>query len=134
MIENELDNLMSITTLAEKYHLTRQAIFKAMQKGDLTGHRIGREWCICEKEYMQYRSQKYNRMKSKFNGMPLYSSTEKEISPRQCAKLFGFPEQHIYYLIRSGWLPCEKRGAALVLKYDECMRILGENENQMRFV
>ncbi len=134
MTENEEKGLkMSLTEAANRYHVTRQAIFLAIKKRNLKAHQEGRQWYIYERDIDEYRASKYNREKSKFNGQYLYSREKHEMSPRQCAKLFGVEEQHIYYLVHVGKLEAEKRGYAIVIKYEDAMKRLGEDPRQEKF-
>lgn len=123
---------MTLTQMSEKYNLSRQAFYKAIEKGMLVAHMIDGKWCVFKKDYDAYRSFKYNRCKSLFNGTPLYRAEDKEISVRQCAKFFGVDEQHVYYCIKKGYIASEKRGIAYVLKYDDCLRVLHKPEEEKK--
>jgi excisionase family DNA binding protein len=68
-----------------------------------------------------------------FNGQPLYNKALKEMSLRQAAKLLGVHEQHLYYLVKKGRLPHVRRGAAIVLSYDELQKMFTPKQDQMRF-
>ena len=124
---------MSMSDLARKYHVTRQAVFKVIEKGLIPAHREGREWRVFEADYNEFRAAKYNRCRSKFNGDLLYRPDFQEMSPRQCAKLFGLHEQHVYYLVRHKKIPFEKRGAAVILRFEDCMKKFGPDERQQKF-
>lgn len=134
MIETEeRGQLLSLTDAARKYHVTRQAVYRAIDKGLVPAYKHKNQWRLYEKDYDEFRANKYNRCKSKFNGKLLYDPINKELSPRQVAKMFGKNEQQIYYMIKKGRLPHERRGAAVILTYEACMARLGEDEEQLRF-
>jgi excisionase family DNA binding protein len=125
---------LSMTQIAEKYNVTRQSVYLAIAKGKLKACQIGNVWRIMDRDYQEYRMQKYNRMRSKFNGLPLFQADKQELSCHQVAKLFGVLPQHVYYLIRSNQIPFEKRGTAIILKYEDCMKHFSqENPQQMTF-
>ncbi len=118
---------------ARKYHVTNQAIYVAIRKKKLKAYKDKDRWYINVSDLDDYQAYKYSRERSIYNGESLYKAEEKEISVRQCAKLFGVNEQHIYYLVRTHKISYVKRGSAVILKYDECMKQFGENSKQIKF-
>ena len=114
----------TLTQLANEHCMTRTAIYQAIYKGRLNAQKKNRKWLITPEDFDAYRATKYSREFSKFNGKPLYQSEHQELSVRQAAKYFGKKDADIYYLVRKGRIPHEKRGAAFILKFEDVKRVL----------
>lgn len=120
---------LSIVQISTRYNLTRQSVYRAIKRGLLEAAKEDDRWYIYELDYQRYREGKFNRViRSKWNGEPLYAQDEMSIG--QCAKMFGVPEQNLYFLRRQGKLPHERRGHAIVVKYEDCLRLFGDKEKQ----
>jgi hypothetical protein len=134
MIDTDTNSFLTIKKLAEKYNVTGQAVYMAFKQGYIKSRRVGNVWFLSEKDYIEYRAQKHNRhIRSRYNGGPLYD--EHELSPRQCAKLYGYHDAYVYSLVRKGKLPHQRRGAAIILKYADCVKLFGQvNEEQQTFL
>lgn len=103
--------------------LTRQAIFVAIRKGKLIAHQENRKWYIYEKDMQTYRENKYRRDSSKFQGLPLFDPEQKQLSVAASAKFMGCTPQKIYYLARTGQIPHVRKGNAIVISYDDLLKL-----------
>lgn len=121
----ELRTQLTIQEVAEKFHVTPQAVYNVIRKGILKPTRVGRRYFIDEADYNQFRAQKYSRDH-------LYSREEKELSPRQAAKFFGISEQVIYKMIKCGRIQAKRKGLAIILNFDDCLASIGDGK-QMDF-
>src|SRR5690606_3567639 len=76
-------------------------------------------WTIHLDDLDEYRTNKYSRAKSIFDGELLFDQKKGYFSVNQTAKLLGVPAQKIYYATRVGLLKAIRKGAAWVIHVDD---------------
>lgn len=113
MIDNE--NRITISEGADLYNLSRQAIFIAITKGKLKAQKIRGKWRFYQKDWLEYRRQRYDRRFLYRNGRKVYDPENGIISPSMASKIFGVPIQRLYYLIRNHEIPCARSGPSYIL-------------------
>lgn len=119
--EQPTDNgvYVSITEAARLNNVTRQAIYIAIKLGKLRARKESTRWTIHVEDLERYRSEKYSREKSTFDGELLFDNNKGYFSVNQVAKVLGVPAQKIYYATRSGYMKATRKGAAWVIHKDE---------------
>lgn len=111
--------LVSISEAAEIYDVTRQAIYVAIKLNKLKATKDKSRWTISLDDLEEYRRQRYSRMKSTFDGAPLYDNEKGYFSVHQTAKILNVPSQKIYYATRTGMLRGTRKGAAWIIHSDD---------------
>jgi len=134
--KNELpDDFLSLAEAAEYAHVTRQAIYVAIRKRGLPAVKKNRQWCISRKDLDEYRANKYNRDKRKFNDEFIFDMEKGHFSVQQVCKVISatlkrpYSLQHIYYLMRRGKLKAFRMGAAWVIAKDDAVDLLEKERN-----
>lgn len=127
-LSKESARLVSITEAAKLNNVTRQAIYVAIKQNKLKATKNTTRWTIDLGDLEAYRSQKYSRSKSMFDGELLFDNKKGYYSVNQAAKLLDVPAQKIYYATRVGLLKAKRKGAAWVIHIDD---ITGYRENYL---
>lgn len=147
-LENkQLEEAFSISQAADYSHVTRQAVYIALRKGNLRATKKGRRWVILKSDLEEYRLSKYNRDKRKFNNELIFDVEKGHFSVQQVCKVISstlkrpYPIQHIYYLMRAGKLKAFRKGCAWVISKEDAVELLqkekendGEYAHEMRMV
>ena len=107
--------VVSITEAARLNKVTRQAIYVAIKQKKLKARKDRTRWTISLDDLNEYRSNKYSRAKSMFNGELVFDNIRGYYSVNQVAKMLGVPAQKIYYATRVGLLKATRKGAAWVI-------------------
>ena len=129
------EKFFTLSEAAEYAHVCRQAIYAALRKKALKAEKNGRRWCISRADLDDYRTNKYNRDRRKFNGEPIFDMEKGHFSVQQVCKVISstlkkpYPLQHIYYLMRSGQLKAFKKGAAWVISKEDAIDLLEKEKN-----
>lgn len=111
--------VVSITQAAKLNNVTRQAIYVAIKLNKLKATKETTRWTIHLDDLEAYKSQKYSRSKSIYNGELLFDNNKGFYSVRQVASMLKVPVQKIYYATRSGMLKAQRKGAAWVIHNDD---------------
>ena len=119
---------VSITEAARINNVTRQAIYVAIKQQKLKASKEDTRWVIHMNDLEEYRTNKYSRTKSRFNGELLFDANKGYHSVNQAAKMMNVPAQKIYYATRVGLLKASRRGAAWVIHIDD---LKGYQENYL---
>lgn len=114
---NQDKKVVSITEAAKLNDVTRQAIYVAIKLNKLKATKDTTRWTINLDDLEEYRSQKYSRKKSLFEGKLLFD--DKHFSINQVARMLGVPAQKIYYATRIGLLKASRKGAAWVIHEED---------------
>lgn len=117
--------VVSITEAAKINNVTRQAIYVAIKQNKLKATKKSR-WEIELKDLEEYRTHKYSRAKSVFQGELLFDNTKGYYSVNQAAKMLKVPAQKIYYATRIGLIKGTRKGAAWIIHMDEVNRYRDE--------
>lgn len=120
--------VVSITEAARINNVTRQAIYVAIKQKKLKATKDATRWTINLDDLEEYRTNKYSRTKSIFEGELLFDQRKGFFSVNQTAKLLGVPAQKIYYATRVGLLKAVRKGAAWVIHESD---IKGYQENYL---
>lgn len=107
--------LVSISEAAELYDVTRQAIYVAIKLKKLKAKKDTSRWTIKLSDLEEYRRERYSRMKSVYEGEPLYDNEKGYFSIHQTAKILNVPAQKIYYATRTGMLRGTRKRAAWII-------------------
>lgn len=128
--EQALDSakVVSITEAARINNVTRQAIYVAIKQKKLKATKDATRWTIHLDDLEEYRTNKYSRTKSMFDGELLFDNRKGYYSVNQAAKMLGVPAQKIYYATRVGLLKAHRKGAAWVIQTED---IKGYQENYL---
>jgi excisionase family DNA binding protein len=113
------NKLVSITEAAKLNKVTRQAIYVAIKLNKLKARKETTRWTIHLDDLAAYRSQKYSRSKSMYNGELLFDPDKGYHSVNQAARILSVPAQKIYYATRIGQLKAHRKGAAWVIHKDD---------------
>ena len=124
--------MYTITQIAYLENMTRQGVYHAIRQGRLKAKKIEGKWQINAGDLDEYKSSKYDRNLSTFNGEPLFNS--KEISLKDAAILLGVNYQRMYYLIHSKSLKATRKGAAYVLSRDQIMELAMRTNTHQKIV
>jgi len=111
--------VVSITEAARINNVTRQAIYVAIKLKKLKAKKETTRWTIHLDDLEEYRTNKYSRTKSVFNGELLFNNQDGFYSVNQVAKILDVPAQKIYYATRCGMLKAHRKGAAWVVHVDD---------------
>ena len=111
--------LVSITEAAKINNVTRQAIYVAIKQKKLKATKHTTRWTIDLDDLEEYRTQKYSRTKSMYEGELLFDNKKGFYSVNQTANMLGVPAQKIYYATRVGLLKASRKGAAWVIHIDD---------------
>lgn len=117
--ETNSAKVISITEAARINNVTRQAIYVAIKQKKLKATKDSTRWTIHLDDLEEYRSNKYSRTKSMFDGELLFDNRKGYYSVNQAAKFLNVPAQKIYYATRVGLLKATRKGAAWVIHIDE---------------
>lgn len=123
-LNDKPEKFNNLGDVARFCHLTRQAIYVAVSKGSLKATKEGNHWTVTMKDLEEYRVNKYSRDKRKVNGELVFDLEKGQFSVLHVSKIMShelkrpYPMQRIYYLIRSGKLPCFKKGCAWIITRD----------------
>lgn len=120
--------VVSITEAARINNVTRQAIYVAIKQKKLKASKDSTRWTIHLDDLEEYRTNKYSRTKSMFDGELLFDNRKGYFSVNQAAKLLNVPAQKIYYATRVGLLKAHRKGAAWVVSVED---IKGYQENYL---
>jgi excisionase family DNA binding protein len=110
---------VSITEAARINNVTRQAIYVAIKQKKLKATKDATRWTIDIEDLENYKSSKYCRSKSVFEGELLFNNKQGFYSINQVAKMLNVPAQKIYYATRVGHLKAVRKGAAWVIHTDD---------------
>jgi excisionase family DNA binding protein len=116
---NNEKTVVSITEAAKLNNVTRQAIYVAIKLNKLKATKKTTRWTISLEDLEEYRSQKYSRSKSLFDGELLFDNQKGYFSINQVAKMLSVPAQKIYYATRIGLLKAHRKGAAWVIQNED---------------
>ncbi|MBP9841494.1 MAG: helix-turn-helix domain-containing protein [Simkaniaceae bacterium] len=117
--EKPLKKVVSITEAAKINNVTRQAIYVAIKQKKLKAHKDATRWLIHLTDLEEYRTNKYSRTKSMFDGELLFDNRAGYYSVKQVAKMLDVPAQKIYYATRIGLMKATRKGAAWVIHITE---------------
>jgi len=117
--DQEKQKVVSITEAAKINGVTRQAIYVAIKLNKLRAQKRASRWTINLNDLQDYRSNKYSRAKSMFDGQLLFDNQRGYYSVNQVAKMLKVPAQKIYYATRIGLLKAHRKGAAWVIHIDD---------------
>ena len=131
MTQNKSDEkkVVSITEAAKLNNVTRQAIYVAIKLNKLKATKETTRWTINLDDLDEYRTQKYSRAKSIFDGKLLFDNQKGFFSINQVAEMLSVPAQKIYYATRVGLLKASRKGAAWVIHTTD---IEGYRENYLK--
>lgn len=115
IIQKNEKKVISISEAANLSNVTRQAIYVAIKLNKLKASKETSRWTIHVDDLENYRKEKYSRMKSVFNGEPLFDNNKGYYSVNQVAEMLSVPTQKIYYATRIGVLKAHRKGAAWVI-------------------
>lgn len=119
-LEERLEKkIVGITEAAEINNVTRQAIYVAIKLKKLKAQKKVSRWQIHLDDLAEYRSNKYSRSKSTFNGELLFDNHKGYFSINQVAKMLKVPAQKIYYATRVGMLKAHRKGSAWVIHTED---------------
>lgn len=131
------DEMLTLTDAAEEMRSSRQAVYIAIRKGRLKAAQIHRHWWVRRGDLTEYRSMRYCRLYSTYQGEPLYDLEKGEFGPEHAAKYLGVPKNKIYYLITKGELRVSRRGHHYILLKDMLDEYakgkVGKNDPQIKF-
>ena len=111
--------VVSITEAARINGVTRQAIYVAIKQNKLKARKDSTRWTIDLDDLEEYRTNKYSRSKSTYEGELLFNNEKGFYSVNQVAKMLDVPAQKIYYATRIGVLKASRKGAAWVIHIDD---------------
>jgi excisionase family DNA binding protein len=120
--------VVSISEAARINNVTRQAIYVAIKQKKLKASKSATRWTIHLDDLEEYRTNKYSRTKSMFDGQLLFDHKKGYYSIGQTARLLNVPAQKIYYATRVGLLKAHRKGAAWVIHTED---IKGYQENYL---
>ena len=126
--EKDSAKVISITEAARINNVTRQAIYVAIKQKKLKATKDSTRWTIHLDDLEEYRTNKYSRTKSMYDGELLFDNRKGFYSVNQAAKFLNVPAQKIYYATRVGLLKASRKGAAWVIHIED---LKGYQENYL---
>jgi excisionase family DNA binding protein len=111
--------VVSITEAARINNVTRQAIYVAIKQKKLKATKDSTRWTIHLDDLEEYRTNKYSRTKSIYEGELLFDNRKGFYSVNQAARYLNIPAQKVYYATRVGLLKAHRKGAAWVIHIDD---------------
>ncbi len=111
--------VVSITEAARINNVTRQAIYVAIKQRKLKATKDSTRWTIYLDDLEEYRTNKYSRTKSIYDGELLFDNRKGFYSVNQAARYLNIPAQKVYYATRVGLLKAHRKGAAWVIHIDD---------------
>lgn len=95
------ENFWTISEIARKYSLSRQAVYVAIKSEKLPANKEdAKHWKVKEGDVKEWRGNRYKRKNSKRNGEFLFGNGW--LSVNDAAKFLKVKSQKLYYLMRSG--------------------------------
>ena len=91
--ENSDPKVVSITEAAKINNVTRQAIYVAIKQKKLKATKGPTRWTIHLDDLEEYRTNKYSRAKSQFDGELIFDNEKGFYSVKQIADLLEVPPQ-----------------------------------------
>lgn len=128
---NRKDYLL-VEEVAKMLGCTEQNIYKSIWKGCLRAIKydgiryVKREWVT------EWRSHYRSKQESTFDGEKTFDRSKGELSVKDVSKILGKKEQTIYYFVRSGQLPCVRKGSYVVIHKDD-LKAFMDDRFQIRF-
>lgn len=151
-MRNDEADFHSLRDAEEYAHVTAQALYKAIRKGDLRAvkerfkGRDGRHrmvYSLTKKDIDEYKSGKYLRDKRKINGVHVFDIDRGDFSVLHISKLISsalgrpYPPYNIYYRLRMGDVTGRKIGRTWILSRETAQKLydaeVHEDQNQVRF-
>lgn len=133
----ERDEIMNLREAADYAHITRGAIYMTVRNKLVKSHKIKNKLYIRKSDLDEYRLSKFNGDARKHQGQYIFDIEEGRLSIHQIVKLYKIPKQHLYYILRRGYIKAHRVGAAwLIMKEDIEDYILRKTEKdtqQLRF-
>lgn len=129
---------LTVSQAAQLSHVTRQAIYSAIRSGRLTAIVHQEMWYVTTADLETYRISKYNRDLRKLNGEYVFDLEKGHFSVQQVAKVMSaalgrsYPAQHLYYLLRSGYLQAFRVGKTWVIKKEDAIALLEEERGTQK--
>jgi excisionase family DNA binding protein len=118
---------------AGKYaKMCRQAIYQAIKKGKLKAEMINRQWHITKTDIDDYRANKHNRQDREINGERIFDPEKDRFSIQMAAKWASvelkrpFPEQRLYYLVRTGQIRAYRTGTSWIIMREDLEKMVNE--------
>ena len=138
MEENGEELFYTLQKAANYAHVTRQAIYVALRKKELKGHKVNDRWRISKNQMDEYRLNKYNVDKRKVEGEPIFSLEHGYYSVLHVAKtlssMLGHPynAQHVYYLIRRGEIDAQRKGGCWVITREDAIALYEKEKTRFK--
>lgn len=132
------EEFYSLKEAADYAHICRQAIFVAIQKGNLKAVKkplvypngnIEMRWCILRSDLDEYRKSKHLSDKRIVDGEKLFDIEDDRWSVLHASKtlssMIGRPITiyHLYYLLRFGKLRGYKKGGCWIIKRQDLLEL-----------
>lgn len=111
------ENNLNCKQAANYLKVSRQAIYLALSKKLLKGHRIQNGWTFSKDDLDDYISKKYNRDHRKVDGILLFDKNN--LSVKQASTLSGYSIHQIYYLLRQGKIGSKRSGCTWIIPKHE---------------
>lgn len=132
--------LMDLQDAGDYARVSWRAIYFAIRRGDLEATKgVSNKWYVTKRAVDDYRMNKYNPDKRRFNDEKIYDIENGYLSVQHVARTLGamlkrpYDVQHIYYLIRKGELTCYKKGYSVVIKREDAIALYEAECNTRQF-
>ncbi len=126
-----LKTIVTTREAAQMMGITTQAVYVALRNKSLKSEKLNNRIVINVEDVKKYRSQRYDRAKSKNeDGSLVYNPDLGLFSVQNLAQIFGVTQQRIYYLISRKKLDFYRRGSAYVIPVIDLtstMKLVREN-------
>ena len=119
MTEQSEKKFVTLSEAARMHSVTRQAIYVAIKQKKLKAYKNPTRWIIDIDDLQQYRSLRYSRSKSTYNGELVFDNKKGFYSIQQASKMLDVPYQKIYYATRIGLLKAARKGSAWIVHLDD---------------
>lgn len=114
----------TVTQVAQKEYLTRQAVCLAIHKGSLRAKKFNGHWVINKSALKDWKKNKYSREKRVIDGKLLFS--EGNIDVKRSAEIKKCSRQKIYYAIYKGYLKTQKLGNQHIIAIEDLENLVLE--------
>lgn len=115
----ETENTVGLSDAARYLQVTRQAVYVATKTQKIKAKKINNRWSYTFKDLEEYKSRKYSRKYSRYEGELVFDKSKGEYSAVEIAEKLKIPVQKIYYATRVGLLKSKRKGSAHVIHIDD---------------
>lgn len=120
----------SVSEVAKKEYLTRQAVYLAIHKKNLKASKFNGHWIINKSDVSEWKKNKHSRQRRIIDGKPLFS--DEYLDVKRSAEIKKCPTQSIYYAIYNKKLNAQLIANQYVIHIDDLEKLRIETKSHKR--